>query len=789
MKRSLLLATTILFGIAGIQSTDAQGRRRNERVIISMQVDSWGPKSGPAGTVVTLNGRGFTRKIQILVGGRLVRPTTMGSSAISFRIPASVGNGQIVLRKPGSTDDYLVGNFQAAVSPQVLSFAPNSGTPGTLVQLRGRDLNGVRRITLGTTPIKINRVDPRGSSLVVTIPPGATSGFFMLYDERNIPFKSRNAFTIVAPAPYVSDFTPRHGPPSSTVRLSGGNYGTDVQAFYGRSPMKILRRGVGWLDIEIPARAKRDQAIHIRSPRGGQRSKILFVLEYPAFVSAYSPSWGAVGTRIQLRGKNFMAGDRVTIGGQSCKILQLQENQITIVVPRNAHTGAISVARGAQILTTSGTFEVVYPPRIADLSPYEGAPGTRVVVRGEGFQNSLFFLGETPIRANWIKGNQMQFTIPPKSQSGLFRVVSRGGESSSVRPFRVWNFPRISRISPARGGYNKQIILTGKALANAETVLLAGQAMPVVSRSRARIIVRVPRGAQSGRISWVAFGQTRPTRWNFSVIAPPLLNSFSPQEGGPNTLVTVLGQGFDARSQVFYGSQAVRAQRRTPTSLQFRVPSNVTKSQYITIDSEGGRAQSPTLFGYVAIPTIRRFWPSRSKPGAELNILGQSLTMNTVVKIGQVTTRNLGLNPDGSLRVAIPNTLPASRYTISVQSRGLRATARRTLQIDSWGQVYDIRPRVARTGQTIMLNGSTLFDVRVFFGQIEMPVIKRDRPGRRIWVQVPTNCTGRSVLTIDDNGHQANTTVALEIAAPRRPIDIRDHRRGKRPLPRRPRRR
>ncbi len=788
MKRSLLLATTILFGIAGIQSADAQGRRRNERVIISMQVDSWGPQSGTAGTVVTLNGRGFTRKIQVLVGGRLVRPTSMGSSAISFRIPASVGNGQIVLRKPGSADDYLVGNFQATVSPQVLSFAPNSGTPGTRVQLRGRDLNGVRRITLGTTPIKINRVDPRGASLVVTIPPGASSGFFTLYDERNTAIRSRNAFTIVAPAPYVSDFSPRHGPPSSTVRISGGNYGNDVQAYYGRTAMKILRRGPNWLDVEIPVRAKRDQAIHIRSPRGGQRSKVLFVLEYPAFISAYSPGWGAVGTRVQLRGNNFMAGDRITIGGQACKILQLQGNQITIVVPHNAHTGAISIVRGEQVLTTPGTFEVVYPPRIADLSPYEGAPGTRVVVRGEGFQNSLFFLGKTPIRANWIKGNQMQFTIPQKSQSGLFRVVSRGGESSSVRPFRVWNFPRISRITPARGGYNTQITLTGKALANAETVLLAGKEMPVVSRARDRVVVRVPRGAQSGRISWVAFGQTRATRWNFSVIAPPLLNSFSPQEGGPGTLVTVLGRGFDARAQVFYGSQAVRVQRRTPTSLQFRIPGNVTKSQHITIDGEGGRAQSASLFGYVAIPTIRSFWPTRSKPGAELNILGQSLTMNTVVKIGQVSARNLGLNPDGSLRVAIPNNLAPSRYTVSVQSRGLRATARKTLQIDSWAQVYDIRPRIARIGQTIMLNGSNLFDVRIFYGQIEMPVVKRDRRGRRIWVQVPNNCTGRSVLTIDDNGHSANTTVALEIAAPRRPIDIRDHRGRKRRLPR-PRRR
>lgn len=786
MKRSLLLAITILFGIAGVKSADAQPRR-NERVVITTQVSSWSPQSGAVGTLVTLQGSGFTRRTQVLVGGSLVRPVRMAAKSITLKIPPNYGNGDIVLRRPGSADDYLVGRFQVQAYPQISGFAPVSGTTGTRVQLRGRELQGVKRVILGNVPMHIERINPGGGDIIVTVPRGANTGYFTLYDARNNAIKSARPFTIVAPAPVISGVTPSHGPPGTIVRVTGEYLGNDVEAFYGRTRMRVVASGQRSLDLEIPLRAKRSRVIDIRSRRGGQSSRIQFELEYPAFVSAISPTWGKAGSLVQISGRNFMANDRITIGGQPCKIVQLQSNQMSVVIPPGARKGVIALHRGTQVLRTNYSFDVVYPPRIDRLWPNQGSPGTKVTVNGSGFRDSLFFLGKTPIRASWIKGDQqMQFSVPANANGGRFRVVSRGGEVSSPKRFQVWNFPRVQRSSPSRGGAGTQLTIWGTQLSNAQSVLLGTTPLRILSRATDRIVVEIPRRAQSGQISWVAYGQTRSTRLQFTMIPAPIITSFSPQEGGPGTLVTIIGQGFGNKPQVSYGNIPVRIFRRVRNGIQIRIPGNVSKSQLISVRGEGGVVDTNTPFGYVASPTITRFWPLRAKPGTVLHIQGQSLSANTQVSIGQYPAQVLGLDTDGTLRVTIPANLPAAKYSLSLQWRGIQTSSRKALQIDPWAQVSDIRPRVAFSGQTIMLQGSNLQNVRIFFGPNEMPIVKADRHGRRLWVRVPNSARGTSSLTIDDQGKRINTQSQLEIVPTRsRPVDIRDHRRRK---PRRPRR-
>ncbi len=787
MKRRFILAATLLVGIAGSQSAEAQYRRPNERIVVSMKVDSWGPHNGAAGTVVQMNGRGFTRKTEVLIGGRKIRPLKIGPKTISFRVPSSIGNGQIVLRKIGSANDYVVGTFHSYAPPQLGGFAPASGAAGTRVQLRGRDLSQVTRVTLGSTPLKIDQYTPNGAGIVVTIPQGAASGYFNVYDKRNTVSKSRRMFQVVAPAPYISGFSPNHGQPGSILRLTGGNYGNDVRISYGRSPMRIIRQGNGWLEVAIPPRARRNQQIVVSSPRGGVRSAGYFTLEQPPILGSYSPNWGSVGTRVQINGRNFMAGDRVTLGGQTCKIIQIQDGRITVEIPPNAPSGAFAIHRGAQVIQSASRFDVVYAPQITNLSPWQGAPGTVVNVTGSNFIGAKFYIGNTPIRPNWVKPNQMQFVLPSRVSSGQFRAETRGGGANWAKPINIWNFPGIKRITPSRGGYGTQITLYGSQLANATQISLGGVAMPIVTRARDRIVVRVPRGARSGPISWTAYGQTQPTRWNFSVLQAPVLRSYSPTEGGPGTAITISGQGFDRNTRVFYGKQQLRVSRWSATSLNVLLPANARQSDYLSLHGEGGTVRAPQPFGYLAAPTINSFWPAQIKPGAQFSIRGAALTRNTQVKVGNQNAKVVGQSRDGTLMVLAPSNLAPGNYPVAVQWRGMQSVARKSLRVEAWAQIYDIRPRIARVGQKIMLSGSGLTGAHIYYGRWELPVVKTDPRGKRIWVTIPKECSGKSVLTIDDHGHRSNTATELEIFAPVRPIDIRDHRRPLRPI--RPRRR
>ena len=139
MRTIVILTAALATTVAASNEADAQYRRPRQTVVVTMKVDNYGPQSGPVGTLVTLNGTGFTRKTTLLVGGRVVRPSKMGAKSISFRIPANYGDGQIVLRKPGQANDYVVGRFDVIADPIFSSFAPISGAPGTRVELRGRN--------------------------------------------------------------------------------------------------------------------------------------------------------------------------------------------------------------------------------------------------------------------------------------------------------------------------------------------------------------------------------------------------------------------------------------------------------------------------------------------------------------------------------------------------------------------------------------------------------------------------------------------------------------------------
>ena len=291
MKPAILLVSLFAFGVAAGGHAEAQPRNpdaERRRVVASAQIDSWTPQSGAVGTVVSVNGSGFTRNMVVLVGGRRVRPIKMGTRVISFKIPASYGDGQIVMRQAGVAQDYNIGKFQVWADPSVRSFSPSSGAPGTRVEIRGSNFNPDDLVMLGTQSLRIERFT--GSSIIVTIPQAAVSGPFHIQNRRKASATSRKSFRVVAPAPFISSFSPSSGLPGTVVRVEGGNYGKDVRASYGRVPVPISRSGPNWIEIMFPANAKRDAAISVSSRRGNSNLTSRFVLEMTPILFRYSPS-------------------------------------------------------------------------------------------------------------------------------------------------------------------------------------------------------------------------------------------------------------------------------------------------------------------------------------------------------------------------------------------------------------------------------------------------------------------------------------------------------------------
>jgi hypothetical protein len=774
MNVRLIFTAALALGFVGSSIAEAQYRtpnkrpRPNRKIVVQAKVDSWTPKAGAVGTLVTINGSGFTRKAVVLVGGRKVRPVKMGSRVISFKIPASYGDGQIVMRQAGVAKDYSIGQFQVWADPLVSSFSPSSGPPGTRVEIRGRNFNSDDLVMLGSQRLRIEKYADTG--IIVTIPPGAVSGYFSIQNRRNASVTSRRQFAVVAPAPYITDFTPNHGQPGTVVRINGGNYGDDIRISYGRKPMVITRRGTGWVEAAIPADARRDKAISISSRRGGVRSAVNFALEMPPVLSSYSPSWGTPGTRVAINGRNFRADDRITLGGQDCKIVQITDRQVTVEVPHSASTGAFAIHRGGQAIKSASRFNVFYKPELTNMSVLKGPPGTQVNLTGQNLGGAKLYLGNVEIRPTQVRPNQIVFVIPPKARSGRLRVTSRGGEAS------------YKRVSPQRGGYGTQVTLSGSELGNATNIFLGDVEMPILSRpDENHIVVQVPKGASSGPISWTAYGRSTETRWNFDVMRAPVFHSFSPTGGAAGSTVTIEGENFNRNTRVLYGNSSARVISWEEGRLTAIIPPRARQSDYLSVQGDGGGMNARTAYTLLVAPTARSFSPRRGKPGSELSINGSGLAMDTLVQVGGAAAKVLRASRDGrSLSVLVPE-LATGVYDVSVQAQGMRTVARKRFLVDGWGAITDIRPRRARVGSRIMLSGSGLGGARVFYGSYELPVVRADRRGSKLWVTIPEGCSGSSALTLDDQGHRSQSAMTLEIEAPPPPPPptVNDHRKKK----------
>ncbi len=767
MKSRLLFVLALAVGLAGSAVAEAQSNRKVPEVVAAT-IDSWTPQSGAVGTVVSVSGSGFTRNVLVLVGGRRVRPIKMGSRVISFKIPANHGDGRIVIRQAGVAQDFQIGQFEVWANPIVRSFSPSSGAPGTRVEIRGSDFSRDDLVMLGTQSLAIESYS--STSIVVTIPPGAATAPFTVENSRRVVFTSRRQFKVVEPAPYISNFSPTHGQPGTLIKIRGGNYGKDIRVSYGRKTVPVYRRGEGWLEVFVPANARNNATFSISSRRGGTRSALEFSLEMPPILSSYTPSWGGPGSRVTLNGRNFRAEDKVTLGGIDCQSIAIGERQITIEVPPNATSGAFAIVRDTQEVVAATQFSVLFAPVISSLAPMRGPPGTRIVVRGDHLAEAKVFLGTVQIRPQLSLFDQLQIVIPQGAVTGTLRVTTRGGSANYAEPFEVWNFPSIKRLSPSRGPVGTMLTISGAMLGNATAIFIGDAEAPILSRTqRGKITVQIPNRALSGSISWTAYGRNTMSDAYFTVVRPPVLRGFTPAAGAAGSTVIIEGENFEERTRVRYGNANARVLKWEPNRLTVQIPPRARQSDVLSVQGEAGSVAAPTAFDLLIAPTARSFSPTKGKPGAELTIFGSGLASSTLVEVGGVPATVLSAPLGGaSLTVSLPLLAPG-KYDVSVQSRGMRTVARKRLKVEGHGMVSEISPNHARVGQKIMLRGEGLLGVRVFYGSRELPVVKADRRGRKLWVTIPEGCTGSSALIVVDEGHRSTSTVVLQIDVPEAP--------------------
>ena len=656
-------------------------------------VSSFSPTEGGVDTEVTITGVNFSATPSandVKFGGVMAAaPTSASTTSLTVRVPSGAVTGRVSVAVGGQTGTSST-DFTVTVpaAPVVLSFSPSEGAVDTEVTITGENFSDVpseNELRFGGV-MAASPTSASTTSLVVLVPSGAVTGRVSVAVGGQTATSSTD-FTVPgttpAPAlPVVSSFSPSEGGVDTEVTITGVNF-SDVPSendvrFGGVMAAAPTSASTTSLTVLVPSGAVTGS---ISVAVGGQTatSSTDFTVTVPApalpVVSSFSPTEGSVGTSVTITGVNFSAmpsENEVRFGGvMAAAPTSASTTSLTVRVPSGAVTGSISVTVGGQTATSSTSFTVLGTtpapdsPVVSSFSPTEGAVDTEVTITGVNFsatasENEVRFGGVMAADPTSATTTSLTVAVPDGAPTGRISVIVGGQTATSSSDFTVTvpasDPPVVSSFSPSEGEVDTEVTITGVNFSDVPSenkVEFGGEpAASPTSATTTSLVVVVPDGARTGRISVAVGGQTGTSSTNFTVPDttpapdPPVISGFSPVRGAPGTSVKITGQNFSevlTDNQVkFGGSAATTPTEATASSLTVKVPSGARTGRIFVI--VGGQTGSSTInftvsVGSISITNIR---PVQAAVGDTITISG--LGFSTTAQENKVIFHGVVLN-------------------------------------------------------------------------------------------------------------------------------------------------
>ena len=186
-------------------------------------ITSFTPTCGVAGTVVTINGAGFTGMTDVLFNGTSSTGEVFVSDAqVTATVPVAATAGPITVETPAADTASTVNFIPAAAGvPTITSFAPLTGAVGASVVIQGTNFGCTNSVMFNTTAATTYVVNS-ATQITATVPTGATTGPLHVTTTGGGPANSATNFTVVGSST-ITSFTPKKGPVGTSVTITGTN--------------------------------------------------------------------------------------------------------------------------------------------------------------------------------------------------------------------------------------------------------------------------------------------------------------------------------------------------------------------------------------------------------------------------------------------------------------------------------------------------------------------------------------------------------------------------------------
>ena len=405
-----------------------------------------------------------------------------------------------------------------AATPSALELHPSTAVSGATLSIGGKGFGAfqsvhVNRVTVGGFPALIQRWE---SDLIeVKVPFQAQSGPVEVMAGK----KKMTAGTLTVVQPTITAISPAEIEPGHTLQITGANFGVtagprDPNTMFGVNDVMIgsvVMRPRRWKDnvieVDVPTNVTSGEVVvRLASsdplPDGSCCAPVQYKVSNAVPLKLIpsirvDPVSGPVGTKVVFFGQGFGAtkevGDKVTFGGHLATIAQWSDSAIVVHLPMDAETGPI-------VLTIQGRERAVgiftvHVPAVTALTPPAAPIGTLLRISGEhfGFYSES---GSTPYAFTDFNIGENRVDV-----GGVRAIIYR------------WQDDRIDVWVPFSAKSGPVVIYRGATKPNPDGTCCA---------------VKDTLKTEAGVFTLVA----------------PKIDSYSPQSGGLDELITIKGSGF-----------------------------------------------------------------------------------------------------------------------------------------------------------------------------------------------------------------------------------------------------
>jgi hypothetical protein len=404
-------------------------------------------------------------------------------------------------------------------------------------------------------------------------------------------------------------------------------------------------------------------------------------------------------------------------------------------------------------------------PAIDSFAPTTGAPGAKVKIFGAHFTpKDAVLYGRTPLKIGARSDTFLEVTIPPTAITSetLTVIGPTGAKATTTQQFALVFPPSITRFTPTAGGPGMRVTISGAHFQKTDEVRFDGHKLPLATFTEQSIAVDIPADAHDDYFTIDREGDdVAVSKTKFTVLAAPILTSFSPTGGPGGTKVTLTGTGFTPDAAVTFGKIPLRIVARTAdTSLDVVIPAGA-KSDTLTITTRGGKVSTPQPFQVHVYSTITAVTPLAGSPGTKVTIKGTHFEDGgDTFFLGDVKLPIIDKG-GGAYVVAIP---PAAKTgPIIWQSWEKKQTSRFTFTITVPPMITAIAPRAGAVGTHVTIAGLNFTDTAtVLFGTSACKIIRRNLPSS-IVVEIPAGSEGSDFLWIESSGKRYRSPSSFQV--------------------------